>query len=108
MLVTKKKNYEVKDIVSFKLVNGDELVAKVEEEHETEFVISTPMVAIPSQQGMGLMGAMLTAEVEDSTTLSKSQVMLSYKTSEQIADHYRKLTTGIETVRKDKKIILAS
>jgi len=107
MLVTKKRNYEVSDIVSFKLVNGDEIVAKLESESETEFNISGPMAAIPSQQGIGLMAAMLTAEVEDTTPLAKSQVMLSYKTAEQMSDHYRKLTTGIETVRKDKKIILA-
>ena len=107
MLVIKKKNYEIGDVVSFKLVNGDEVVAKLEAEYDTEFVISSPLVAIPSQQGVGLMGAMLTAELDDNTSLSKSQVMLSYKTIEQLADHYRKLTTGIETVRNDKKIILA-
>lgn len=107
MLVTNKSNYEVGEVVSFKLVNGDEVVAKLVHNFDTEFVISNPMVAIPGQQGIGLMGAMLTAEVDANSPLAKSQVMLSYKTAEKIADHYRKLTTGIETVRNDKKIILA-
>ena len=40
MLVTNK--YEKDDIVSFKLVNGDEIVAKVVDEDDQGFTISKP------------------------------------------------------------------
>lgn len=107
MLLAKKKRYEVGDVVSFKLVNGDEIVAKLEAENDNEFIISTPLTAIPGPTGgIGLVGSMFTAESDSHAPLSKSQVMLSFKTVEMIADHYRQRTTGIETVRRDSKIIL--
>jgi hypothetical protein len=92
------KKYDKDTIVSFKIVNGDELIAKIIEETDTGYVIDRPCTVVPSQQGIGLMQSLFTGDLENSSvTLSKAHVMLSVKTINDMEKHYIKTTTGIET-----------
>ena len=96
MLVNKK--YERDDIVSFKIVNGDEIVAKIVEETDTGYVVSKPCTIMPSQQGLGLMQSLFTGDLNKPITLDKKHVMLSAPTINDVENHYIKTTTGIEPV----------
>jgi hypothetical protein len=97
MLVNKK--YDSDTIVSFKLVNGDEIVAKVINETDTGYEISKPCTIVPGQQGIGLMQSLFTGDLSLSTTvISKTHVMFHAKTVKEIENHYIKTTTGIEPV----------
>lgn len=91
-------DYVKEDIVSFKIVNGDEIVAKFIRETDSEFVISKPATVMPSQQGIGLVQSLFTSELDKNIKLQKSHVMLHSKTIQEIQDHYIKTTTGIEPV----------
>ena len=90
--------YSKEDIVSFKLVNGDEIVSKIIEETANDYVISKPCTVIPSQQGMGLLQSLFTSELNNNITLSKTHVMMSGKTVEAVKNHYIQTTTGIQPV----------
>lgn len=92
------KQYEKDSIISFKLVNGDEIVAKVLEESTDSFTISKPCTIVPSQQGLGLIQSLFTSDATKTISLSKSHVMLHSLTLDDIKNHYIKTTTGIETV----------
>ena len=46
MLVEKKK-YEVGQVVSIKIANGDEIIAKLVSEDDDGFVLSSQMALIP-------------------------------------------------------------
>lgn len=92
------KQYEKDSIVSFKLVNGDEIVAKIVEETDTAYVISKPCTVMPSQQGLGLLQSLFTGDLNKSITLAKSHVMLYSATIKDIENHYIQTTTGIEPV----------
>lgn len=96
MLAT--KSYDKDTVVSFKIVNGDEIVAKVLEETETDFVISKPTTVMPSQQGIGLLQSLFTSDLNKSIRLNKAHVMLHNPTVEDVKNHYIKTTTGIEPV----------
>ena len=48
MLVTNK--YAKDDIVSFKLVNGDEIVGRIVDETSDNYTINKPCTVMPSQQ----------------------------------------------------------
>ena len=96
MLINKK--YDADTIVSFKIVNGDELVAKVVEETDEAFLISKPCTVMPSPQGLGLMQSIFTSELNNSVVLHKSHVMLHAVTADQIKNHYIQTTTGIQPV----------
>lgn len=92
--------YDKDTIVSFKIVNGDEIVAKVVEETDAGWVISRPCTVMPSPQGLGLMQSLFTSELNNNITLSKSHVMMHSKTADMVVNHYIQTTTGIEPVTK--------
>lgn len=96
MLVTKK--YQKDDIVSFKLVNGDEIVAKITEETDAAYEVIKPCTVLPSQQGLGLMQSLFTSDLNNSITLDKRHVMMHAKTIKDVENHYIRTTTGIEPV----------
>ena len=93
-----KSGYSKDTIVTFKIVNGDEIVAKVLEETAGAFTINKPCTVMPSQQGLGLMQSLFTSDLNKSISLQKSHVMMHRPTVEDVKNHYIKTTTGIEPV----------
>lgn len=91
------KGYEKDDILSFKLVNGDEVVAKLVEEGTDYYMVSKPTTVIPSQQGLGLVQSLFTGNLEKNVKLEKKHIMMHSKTIKDVENHYIKTTTGIET-----------
>ncbi len=67
MLVTNK--YAEDDIVTFKIVNGDEIVAKIVEESDDAFTVIKPCTVMPSQQGLGLLQSLFTSDLNKSIRL---------------------------------------
>ncbi len=98
MLVTNK--YAEDDIVTFKIVNGDEIVAKIVEESDDAFTVMKPCTVMPSQQGLGLLQSLFTSELNKSIRLEKRHVMMHAPTVKDVQNHYIKTTTGIEPVSK--------
>lgn len=93
-----KSGYSKDTVVTFKIVNGDEIVGKIVEENANSFIISKPTTVMPSQQGLGLIQSMFTSELNKSITLSKSHVMMHAPTVEDVKNHYIETTTGIKPV----------
>jgi hypothetical protein len=102
MLVTNK--YAKDDIVSFKLVNGDEIVAKIVEEGDDGFVISKPCTVMPSQKGIGLIQSIFTSDLDKNINLDKKHVMMHAGSLKDIETHYIKTTTGLDIIEKGKII----
>ena len=98
MLVTNK--YDKDTTVSFKLVNGDEIVAKIVEETDDAYIVSKPTTVMPSQQGLGLIQSLFTTDLNKNITLDKHHVMMHAPTVKDVENHYIKTTTGIEPVSK--------
>lgn len=98
MLVTNK--YSQDDIVTFKIVNGDEIVAKIVEESDDAFTVMKPCTVMPSQQGLGLLQSLFTSDLNKSIRLEKQHVMMHAPTVKDVQNHYIKTTTGIEPVSK--------
>ncbi len=103
MLVSQK--YASGDVVSFKMVNGDELVAKVLEETDAGVSVSAPCTVMPSQQGLGLMQSLFSAKEDAKVFLSKQHVMFHAESLEQMKAHYLKTTTGVEIIPKQQIIV---
>ena len=96
MLVTNKNDQD--DIVTFKIVNGDEIVAKIVEESDDAFTVIKPCTVMPSQQGLGLLQSLFTSDLNKSIRLEKRHVMMHAPTVKDVQNHYIKTTTGIEPV----------
>jgi hypothetical protein len=98
MLVSKK--YAEGDIVSFKLVNGDEIVARIASEDNDSYILEKPCTAIPSPQGIGLVQSLFTADADAKISLNKIHVIMSSPSIDAMQKHYIKTTTGIEPVTR--------
>ena len=104
-MLVNKSNYEINDIISFKLVNGDEIVAKLVAETSDLYLISKPTTVVPSGQGIALMQALFTAEIGRNLSLQKSHVMMHTNTAPDVMSYYIQLTTGIKPAGKSTLVM---
>jgi len=93
------KGYSAGDIACFKIVNGDEIVAKIVEETDVGFVVNRPCTIIPSQQGLGLMQTLISGDINNNITLNKSHVIMHSSVITDIENHYIRTTTGIQPAK---------
>jgi hypothetical protein len=94
-----QKGYQAGDIVCFKLV-GEEVVGKIVEETADSYVLNKPCTVIPSQQGIGLMQSLISADINSNITLNKSHVIMTAPVIKDIENHYIRTTTGIQPASK--------
>jgi hypothetical protein len=95
-----KPKYTAGDIVSFKLVNGDEILARVGGTTDQGWTISKPLNLVPGNQGIGLVQAMMAMDIDNTVELASSAVMMHTPVVKELADHYILTTTGIEPVTR--------
>jgi hypothetical protein len=98
MLVS--RGYQEGDIVSFKLTNGDEIVARIVDAGPNGFEIAKPCTVMPSPQGMGLIQSLFTADADVNVVLQTEHVIMHAPSIDQMQKHYIKTTTGIEPVTR--------
>jgi len=97
MLISTNR-YDEGDIVTFKLVNGDEVVAKIKQNSNDEFVISRPCTVLPGPKGIGLVQSLFTSDSETAIHIDRKHVMMHAPSAKQVADYYIETTTGIKPV----------
>ena len=100
MLITNQKSYATGDVLCFKILNGDEIVAKLVDESADKYIISRPCTVVPSHQGLGLVQSLFSGDINTSIRLQKSHVIMHSTVVSDIESHYIKTTTGIQTVGK--------
>jgi len=88
--------YKTGDTVSLKLSSGEEIVARLDEETATKFVLKKPMVLIMQQQGMGLAPFMFSVSPDAKFNLQASSVSCIAKTEDEIAKQYTATTSNIQ------------
>jgi hypothetical protein len=94
------KDYAQGDIVSFKLINGDEILAQVLETNSDSWTVSKPLTMVPSSKGIRLVQTMMGMDVEASVDLQRSCVIMHALVIKDLADHYTLTTTGIDPVTR--------
>lgn len=94
-MLLQKSNFDVGDVVSFKISNGDEIIAELVEISALEYKLKKPMTVIASPQGIGLMQSLLGVSHDATVPLSKNHVMMAAVAHDKIRDHYIETTTGI-------------
>jgi hypothetical protein len=92
MLIDKK--FSNGDIVSLKLINGDELIARFESETAEDLTIDRPLAVTIGRDGLGMM-PWLFLGVKDSITLKKSHIFVTSPSQKDAADQYMQGTTEI-------------
>lgn len=92
--------YKEHDIVSIKLITGEELIAKLVEEKDDFIKLSKPFALVPGQSGLGMMPWVLSVSPEANIKINMSTVILIHKTEEGISKQYVEQTTGLTMITK--------
>jgi hypothetical protein len=91
-------------VFTFKLNSGEELIAKIVQITRDNVILQEPVSIAPSQQGMGLVPSMFTADPKGKFTLNTNSISLYAETEDAVRMKYLEVTTGIKV--PEKKIVL--
>jgi len=92
------KGFSQGDVVSIKLINGDEIIAKVEAEDADTVTISRPMALTMGPQGLGMIPWVFLGE-ESKIVLEKQKTFFIVLSKSQASKQYLQDTTGISLVK---------
>lgn len=87
--------YKNGDTVSLKLTSGEEVIARLEEEKDTVFVLHKPMALVAGQQGIGMAPFMFSVSPDAKFNLQAHAVSCIAKTEKDLASQYTQQTTGL-------------
>lgn len=90
--------YKTGDTVSLKLVSGEEVVARLEEDGADYIMISRPVSLGMGPQGPALTPFMLTSDSASNVKLKQQHVLAIGSTNSQVKNQYLQATTGIAMV----------
>jgi len=82
------------DVVSIKLINGDEIIARYEKDDNNGITINRPLALTMSGGGLGMIPWMFLGN-KDTMTLKKEHVFVMVPSKKDAADQYIQGTTGI-------------
>ncbi len=92
------KGFSNGDVVSIKLINGDELITRFEAEDADTITISRPMAITMGVQGMGLIPWVFLGNAEK-IVLKKKHTFFIVPSKKEASDQYVEGTTGIALVK---------
>jgi phosphohistidine swiveling domain-containing protein len=87
--------YKNLDTVTIKLTDSSEIVARLEDENDTQLTLYKPLALIATEQGMGLSPFAFTIPADAKVKINKSTVIFVHKTDAEMAKQYTKSTTGV-------------
>ena len=88
------KGFSNGDIISLKMINGDELIARFESETANDITIDRPLALTMSREGLGMIPWMMLG-AKGPVIISKSHVFATLLSQKDAADQYMQGTTGI-------------
>jgi hypothetical protein len=94
MLVNKTQNYQIGDIVGFKMISGDEIVGKLAGIESKTYELNKPCIVITSENGIGLMQAMFSLDPQEENLIIKDDhVIAKCQAHMRMQEHYIKVTS---------------
>ena len=83
------------DVVSIKLSSGEEMIARLDSENDTNVIVSKPYILIAAQNGMALAPYMFTVTPDTKIKLKINNIICVVKSAKDASDMYIKQSTGI-------------
>lgn len=93
MIIT--KGVVAGEVVTMKIVTGEELVGKLTEISDTHYSVQKPLVLVMSPQGLGFQQWSFTADTAKPFKISKDKVIMIAETFTEIKKQYTEGTTGL-------------
>ena len=90
------KDLKAGDVVSIKLLTGEEIIARFEADETDTVVVSKPAtLATNPQGGLGIMPWMISSNPEK-ISINKTAIIAKSLTDKELADQFIQTTTGIQ------------
>jgi vacuolar-type H+-ATPase subunit E/Vma4 len=86
---------EINEIYTFKLLSGEEFVAKVLELNTDHILIKQPISTVLSPQGLQMMPGLFSSNQDKNVRLNNSSWAMMAETREDVKSSYIQATTGI-------------
>lgn len=83
------------EVVTIKVVTGEEIVAKYVEETATGHKVSRPMVLSMTQKGMAMMPMLFTVDPDSDILINSTSIVMMTTTDSDFAKQYTTSVTGI-------------
>lgn len=83
------------EVVTIKVVTGEEIVAKYVEETPTGHKVSRPMVLSMTQKGMAMMPMLFTVDPDSDILINSTSIVMMTTTDSDFAKQYTTSVTGI-------------
>lgn len=83
------------NVITIKLITGEEIIGRLEEDNETTTVLSKPVVLGITQKGIGFAPLFFSIDDTLSITFKKQHILFQASTRKELVDAYLQSTTGI-------------
>jgi hypothetical protein len=97
MLLNKQK-FAVGDIITIKLLTGDEIMGKFIEDSMGSITLDRPLMLAMTQKGPAMSPVLMTVNPDIKLTFNTQTVMVMAETDAEIGKQYVFQTTGIQPV----------
>jgi|APCry1669188970_1035186.scaffolds.fasta_scaffold256532_2 hypothetical protein len=95
-----EKEYKLNDVLTLKMVSGEEIIGRFGEETITQLVLIKPFLLMPSPNGqLGMAPALFSADPAENVRVNKSAIAMQTRTVKDLADQYISSTTGLTLAR---------
>lgn len=92
------KNTHVGSIATFKIITGEEIIAKVVDFSDGTFTLERPHIIVPTGQGFGMLKYLASMDNLSTVPIHTSFIVTAVPTIKEIADQYLEATTNIKIV----------
>ena len=90
-----EEKYKKDDIIVFRTVGSDEVIAKVISDTPEKFTVSKPLALAQTPQGIGMTFYMIMADPESEFIVEKANIITVAKANKQAEESYIKRTSNI-------------
>jgi hypothetical protein len=85
-------------VITFKLITGEEVITKVTEEHTDKFMVEKPFAFIMQKQGPAMAPMFISVDWEnEKIVIFKSAVTMVAKPKKEMADSYEQVTKQLSS-----------
>jgi len=96
----KENSFKENDIIVFRLIGGDEVIAKYVSENDDTMTVKKPLVLGMTQNGLGMQQYVIMGNMESPFRINKSAVITTQIANQGAQDNYIQGTTGIKPAGK--------
>lgn len=98
--------YNKNEIVTFKLLSGEEVVARYCDENHECYEVYKPLTIMPQPQGLALVQTVMGVHGDQNLKISKIGVLMHGPSREEMAAAWIESTSGLKVSKKDAKILM--